>query len=152
VVGRASSRTARSTVRSEAQTTSGGVTGIHRVGQDPLVGSDDQDAKERQANLAELEEKAGTVRGDIDALEAQLVVDREVIAALQADGLIDAEKIANLVALISARQIGVATGILIASLKITAAAAFELLRTASQRTHRKLRDVAEDVILTGAIE
>jgi AmiR/NasT family two-component response regulator len=29
--------------------------------------------------------------------------------------------------------------------------AFDLLRTASQRQHHKLRDVAEEVILTGAL-
>jgi AmiR/NasT family two-component response regulator len=38
---------------------------------------------------------------------------------------------------------------LMAHRSITDAAAFELLREASQRGHRKLRDIAEDVVLTG---
>jgi PAS domain-containing protein len=59
---------------------------------------------------------------------------------------------ANLqVALASNRRIGTAIGILMAHQRITDAAAFELLREASQRTHRKLRDIAEDVVLTGTL-
>jgi hypothetical protein len=59
---------------------------------------------------------------------------------------------ANLqLALASNRRIGTAIGILMAHRRITDSAAFELLREASQRDHRKLRDIAEDVILTGAL-
>ncbi len=59
---------------------------------------------------------------------------------------------ANLqIALSSNRRIGTAIGILMAHRRITDAAAFELLREASQRGHRKLRDVAEDVVLTGTV-
>lgn len=59
---------------------------------------------------------------------------------------------ANLqVALASNRRIGTAIGILMAHRHITDAVAFELLREASQRLHRKLREVAEDVVLTGAL-
>jgi AmiR/NasT family two-component response regulator len=42
-------------------------------------------------------------------------------------------------------------GILMASHKITADAAFDLLRNASQRGHVKLREVAKDVVLTGQL-
>jgi AmiR/NasT family two-component response regulator len=78
---------------------------------------------------------------------------RQVIAALQSEGVIEAEKIANLeVALVSARRIGVAMGILMATRHVPDPAAFELLRAASQRSGRKLRDIADDVILTGIIE
>jgi signal transduction histidine kinase/DNA-binding response OmpR family regulator len=54
-------------------------------------------------------------------------------------------------ALSSNRQIGTAIGILMALHKTTAEAAFTLLRTASQHTHRKLYDIAEEVNATGAL-
>ena len=54
-------------------------------------------------------------------------------------------------ALTSNRRIGTAVGILMAQRRITDTAAFELMRTASQHTHRKLRDIAEDVLLTGTL-
>jgi DNA-binding response OmpR family regulator/two-component sensor histidine kinase len=54
-------------------------------------------------------------------------------------------------ALSSNRQIGTAIGILMALHKTTADTAFTLLRTASQHTHRKLYDVAEEVNSTGAL-
>jgi AmiR/NasT family two-component response regulator len=53
---------------------------------------------------------------------------------------------------LSNRRIGAAIGILMASRKVTDDQAFDLLRAASQHTHRKLRDVAEDVIRTGELE
>ncbi|HEX2902593.1 MAG TPA: GAF and ANTAR domain-containing protein [Jatrophihabitans sp.] len=53
-------------------------------------------------------------------------------------------------ALESNRRIGVAIGVLVAIYKVTEEQAFELLRTASQRNHVKLADVAEEVVLTGA--
>jgi hypothetical protein len=59
---------------------------------------------------------------------------------------------ANLqLALTSNRRIGTAIGILMAHRRITDSAAFELLREASQRGHRKLREIAEDVVLTGTL-
>jgi hypothetical protein len=54
-------------------------------------------------------------------------------------------------ALISGRRIGAAIGILMASRRLTEQQAFEALRAASQRGNRKLRDVAEDVLLTGEL-
>jgi AmiR/NasT family two-component response regulator len=44
-----------------------------------------------------------------------------------------------------------AVGVLMAMNKLAEQQAFDQLRLASQRTHRKLRDVSEDVIATGAI-
>jgi AmiR/NasT family two-component response regulator len=62
------------------------------------------------------------------------------------------DTIANLqLALASNRRIGTAVGILMAQGRITDSAAFDLLRLASQHTHRKLRDIADEVILTGAL-
>ena len=54
-------------------------------------------------------------------------------------------------ALQSSREIGIALGILMAHRKITHEAAFALLRTASQTLHRKLRDVASEVVETGTL-
>ena len=49
------------------------------------------------------------------------------------------------------RQIGAATGILMARLTLTQDQAFDLLRRASQDQNRKLRDIADEVVLTGAV-
>jgi GAF domain-containing protein len=53
-------------------------------------------------------------------------------------------------ALQSNRRIGMAIGIMMALHRVGEQQAFDLLRIASQHTHLKLRDVAEEVILTGA--
>jgi ANTAR domain len=54
-------------------------------------------------------------------------------------------------ALVTSRSIGAAIGILMDRHKITKEQAFDLLRQASQRTHRKLYQTAEDVLNTGEI-
>jgi hypothetical protein len=54
-------------------------------------------------------------------------------------------------ALDSNRTIGVATGILMSSLRLSREEAFALLRSTSQRLNRKLRDVAGDVVSTGVL-
>ena len=54
-------------------------------------------------------------------------------------------------ALESSREIGTAIGILMARELCTADQAFDLLRVASQHTHRKLRDIAAHVKETGAL-
>jgi GAF domain-containing protein len=54
-------------------------------------------------------------------------------------------------ALRSNRDIGTAMGILMARRLVTRDQAFDLLRTASRRLHRKLRDVALDVVETGTL-
>lgn len=59
---------------------------------------------------------------------------------------------ANLqVALGSSRRIGAAIGVLMAHHRVTEDAAFAMLRQSSQRLHRKLRDVALDVVETGTL-
>jgi hypothetical protein len=55
-------------------------------------------------------------------------------------------------ALASNRRIGAAVGILMANHKITEDQGFDLLRIASQHSHRKLRDLANDVVETGHLE
>jgi hypothetical protein len=88
---------------------------------------------------------------------AQLVVERAV-------AVIERERLADLVtaqqaqadnlriALETNRQIGTAMGILMASRKLTSDRAFDLLRRASQHSHRKLHSLALEVIDTGTIE
>jgi GAF domain-containing protein len=55
-------------------------------------------------------------------------------------------------ALESNRQIGVAMGVLMSRQHVTKQQAFDLLRIASQHTHRKLADIAMDVSETGVLE
>lgn len=55
-------------------------------------------------------------------------------------------------ALASNREIGAAIGVLMTRHKVTQDQAFDLLRMASQNTHRKLADIARDVVETGALE
>ncbi len=54
-------------------------------------------------------------------------------------------------ALDTSREIGAAIGVLMAHHKITRAAAFTLLRQASQNLHITLRDIASDVVDTGTL-
>lgn len=54
-------------------------------------------------------------------------------------------------ALSSNRLIGTALGIIMATRKVTADQAFALLRDESQSSNRKLREVADDVVFTGAL-
>jgi hypothetical protein len=89
-------------------------------------------------------------------LVARLLVDYAV-EVVSRERLVDraheAEiKAANLeIALRHSREIGYAIGILMATYKISADAAFDAIRTVSQHTHRKLRDVAVDVVRTGGL-
>jgi GAF domain-containing protein len=50
------------------------------------------------------------------------------------------------------RHIGMAIGILMATHKVTDQQAFDLLRIASQANHRKLYDIALDVVDTGSLD
>jgi hypothetical protein len=54
-------------------------------------------------------------------------------------------------ALETSREIGIAMGVLMAQRRFTREQAFDLLRIASQRTNRKLHDIATDVADTGAL-
>lgn len=110
------------------------------------------ESPEVDSRLADLEAQHTIDQGTIAELQAVGIVDRAVIVHLEADGAIDRDKIANLdIALASCRRIGAAIGILMATEKLTEDRAFGLLRAASQSRNRKLRDVADDVLLTGTI-
>lgn len=87
---------------------------------------------------------------------AQLAVDRAVNAVHRertAAALALAEtKVENLqIALATSRQIGVAIGVLMNRYLIRSDDAFALLRTASQHSHQKLRDIAAQVVETGEL-
>lgn len=92
---------------------------------------------------------------EADALVARLLAD-QVVAKLRLQSLEAAlqkqlTRAGNLEeALATNREIGQAIGILMATDHVTAEQAFEQLRTASQHTHRKLREIAADVAETGA--
>jgi ANTAR domain len=61
-------------------------------------------------------------------------------------------KVANLeTALESARTIGMAIGILMERLKIAPPDAFDVLVRASQHEHRRLRDIASDLVFSGEL-
>jgi len=52
----------------------------------------------------------------------------------------------------SNREIGMAMGVLMSRHGLTQTQSFDLLRMASQHTHRKLRDIAADVVETGMLD
>jgi hypothetical protein len=63
------------------------------------------------------------------------------------------EQIVNLEqALAASREIGIAIGVLMTRHLVTQQQAFDLLRMASQRSHRKLRDIATRVVETGDVD
>ena len=75
-----------------------------------------------------------------------------MIAQLELDGIKDRDKIANHeTALIEAHRIGVAVGIIMAVPELPRARAFTMLQQASQDRNLGIRDVAEQVLLTGDI-
>ena len=86
----------------------------------------------------------------IDDLEARTAVHREMIAELQAEGLISSHHAADLeAALQMSRTIGAAVGILMASFRVTEVGAFEILKKASMDRNVKLRNLADEIVLTG---
>jgi AmiR/NasT family two-component response regulator len=71
-----------------------------------------------------------------------------MIAALQADGSLRQNLAAHLEqALRSSRVIGAAMGIVMAKLDVSDVEAFQALSRASQDTNRRLRVIAEEVVL-----
>jgi hypothetical protein len=85
-----------------------------------------------------------------DALMAGLAV--SMFGALSVTNSRHQARIVNLErALESNRDIGVAIGVLMALHKVTRQQAFDLLRVASQRLHRKLAHIAHEVAETGLL-
>jgi GAF domain-containing protein len=73
-------------------------------------------------------------------------------AAISLEAATAGEQAMNLQqALATNRRIGIAIGVLLATYRCTEEQAFDMLRAVSQHQHEKLRDVAEEVVLTGAL-
>lgn len=75
---------------------------------------------------------------EVERLRAELAATRETMANLE-------------IALASNRRIGIAVGIVMCQHHVTEDQAFALLVTVSQRSHRKIRDLAEEILHTGAV-
>jgi transcriptional regulator with GAF, ATPase, and Fis domain len=74
------------------------------------------------------------------------------LASLALKNALEQQKAEHLTtALESSRQIGMAMGILMSSKLLTPEQAFDQLRTASQHLHKRVREVAEDVMQTGEL-
>ena len=74
----------------------------------------------------------------LESLTAELAAARQEIAELR-------------IAVVTNRNIGAAIGILMARHSLTQQQAFDAMREQSQHSHRKLRDVAEEVLFTGRL-
>ena len=109
-------------------------------------------AGELEHRTSDLEDRATLDAVRIGNLEERGVVDRALLLELQADGLVAKEHAENLEkALATSRIIGAAVGIVMARHGLTEAPAFDVLCKLSMDTNRKLRDVADEVVLTGAL-
>ena len=129
---------------------------VNRADIDALIAKSDRadhraEATDARADASEA--RADEDRSRITDLEARADVDRELILELQAEGLLSRDQIAHLEeALRSSRKIGAAIGIVMANRRVDEQGAFEALRKASSLSNRKLRLIAEDVVLTGAVD
>jgi hypothetical protein len=114
--------------------------GMHRV-----------DTESNRADIADLQKTGIIDRSDIDRLQAGAEVDRVLIAELQAEGVLRADHAEQLEeALKSARTIGAAIGIVMAAHRCDEKSAFDMLVQTSMHHNRKVREVADDVVRTGA--
>jgi GAF domain-containing protein len=93
---------------------------------------------------------------DQDAFSDDAVTMAHLLAthgALAVSRVIAREKATNLArAVTTNREIGMAMGVLMMAYKVTEDEAFDLLRIASQGSHRKINGIARDVIDTGVLD
>jgi hypothetical protein len=114
------------------------------------------DASEERADASDVRADVSEARADAaadrtDAIEARAVVDRDMIAELQRDGVLSRDHALQMEeALRSSRTIGAAIGIIMASRHLTEDEAFEVLKAASSTSHRKLRELAADLVASAA--
>jgi hypothetical protein len=133
-------RTPAVTVRAHAMTMPGSAAILQPVEVTP---------KGLQSQIDDLVEQVTTHQLDIAKLKEDAAIDRVMIAELQAEGLVSQKHAAELErALMSSRTIGTAIGILMANRGIGQAEAFAVLQAASQRSNRKLRELATDLVET----
>lgn len=99
-------------------------------------------------DVATLTDLAGVVMDQLELRRAAMAaIDRHIEERERAER--EAENLS--VALATNRKIGVAIGIVMDRELCTRDEAFERLKVASQRAHRKLREIADEVIMTGAL-
>ena len=80
-------------------------------------------------------------------MESRAEIDRDMIAELSRNGVISRQHVAQLEeALKSSRTIGAAIGILMGTRGVSEEAAFDLLKTASSNSNRKLREIAAELV------
>jgi ANTAR domain/GAF domain len=121
-------------------------TGVHSMMSVQLFSEDDAQ-RGAALNMYSIDPAAFTHR---DAVVATVLASH---AALVFTAAADRDRADNLeAALRNARDIGIAIGVLMSQHKISRDNAFDLLRIASQHTHRKLADIARDVADTGILE
>jgi AmiR/NasT family two-component response regulator len=102
--------------------------------------------------MTEEQTRADGLTRKVHSLERQNDRNHQLIKDLVEQGVLDRAQIESLeAALITSRKIGAAIGILMATDKITEPEAFDRLREVSQDSRRKLRDVADDVLITGML-
>lgn len=90
---------------------------------------------------------------EADAAVERFVSEDDLLTECQGELELVNTEIENLrAALVSARRIGAAIGILMGARRITDDQAFAILSDVSQRRNRKLRDVADHVRRTGTID
>ena len=93
------------------------------------------------------------VSSDADQAVQEFVSERDLLVECQGELKVAEEQIEHLrAALVTARRIGAAIGILMGTRRVTDDQAFELLCRVSQDRNRKLRDVADDVMQTGTLD
>jgi ANTAR domain/GAF domain len=86
---------------------------------------------------------------EVDETVTALIATHGALAISAAEQRRRADGLAT--ALQSNRDIGAALGVLMARLLVTREQAFDLMRIASQRSNRKLRDIAQDVLDSGTL-
>lgn len=110
------------------------------------------DSEASRADIDQLQKVGAVDRADIDRLQIGAEVNRHLIAELQAEGVLRAEQAEQLQeALQSARMIGSAIGIVMAAGRCTPEEGFQILAKVSQDKNRKLREIAAEVVRTGAL-
>jgi hypothetical protein len=119
------------------------------------IARDRADASEAREHLAKsrvdaIEALAAKDSLRIDDLEAHVDIDRQMILELHDAGVLKHDQVQQLeTALRTSRMIGQAIGMIMTRRFVTQDEAFTLLQRASNNTNRKLRDIAEDMVLTG---
>lgn len=94
-----------------------------------------------------------TDTGRADDTVQSFVSEEDLLVNCQGKLKVATEQIEHVqTAQVNAQRIGAAIGIIMTRMKLTDDQAFELLREISQRCNRKLREIADDVLYTGALE